>query len=127
MLGIELRARREALGLTQRLLAADLGNAQATVSQWETGVRAIPADVEQRIRDLEERMESLVSDAVDALEALDGAGQEGAVLHVWADDAAFWAAHPDLDGTPAVVHRVAMARAAAEVEPAGLQVRLVTP
>lgn len=33
----ELRARRQALGLSQKALAERLGVPQATVSRWETG------------------------------------------------------------------------------------------
>lgn len=37
----ELRAAREALGLSQRALAERLGVPQATVSRWETGQHPI--------------------------------------------------------------------------------------
>ena len=35
----EIRAKREALGLTQKALAAHLNIAEATLSRWETGGR----------------------------------------------------------------------------------------
>lgn len=37
MIGVELVARREALGLTQSGLSRALGVAQVTVSRWEAG------------------------------------------------------------------------------------------
>ena len=42
MEGIELRERREALGMTQERLAAALNVAANTVARWERDERAIP-------------------------------------------------------------------------------------
>ena len=41
---------------------------------------------------------------------------ETPALRVHVSDQAFWAAHPDSDGVPAVIQRVAAARAAREVQ-----------
>lgn len=111
MQGIELRARREALGLSQAALGRLLGNAQSTVSQWEAGTRAIPRDAIDTVQLLEDRAAVLEAAALDTLAAVEATGVNAATLTVWLDDEDLWAHHPDLDGTPAVIHRVAMARA----------------
>lgn len=43
--GEELRARRQAAGLTQRALAEQIGCAQSLVSQLETGTRPVSEKV----------------------------------------------------------------------------------
>ncbi len=113
MIPIAFRARREALGLNQAECASVFGVTQAAVSRWETGARTIPAGVVEELDALEQTAEKLIDDAVGAVESV---GVEDAALFVYADDAALWAAHPEMDGLPAVVHRVAMALAARECE-----------
>jgi len=112
MTPIELRARREALGLSQGLLADWLGVRQATVSRWEAGKQPIPGDhpgepgVEAKLARLEDAVEGLIDRAVAAIDAAadaaDDDGFEGVVLYV---------GDTDVDGVPAAAHRVAMARA----------------
>jgi len=50
MLPAELRATREAMGLTQTELAAALETALRTVQHWEAGDRAIPGPVRVALR-----------------------------------------------------------------------------
>lgn len=104
---MELRARRECLGLGQGPLAKILGVAQNTVSQWETGARAIPPGIRAELEHLEETVDTLTDRAVQAAEAVG----DGALLITYGSDAAWWSAHPESDGLPAVLHRVAMASA----------------
>lgn len=122
---IELRSRREALGLSQRDLAKQLGNAQNTVSQWEAGKRLIPQDVERVLATLEKQVSLMIEQALSVLESNDA---DPIVLITHATDASLWAAHPEMDGTPAVIHRVACARIAAEIhaEDKTLDVHIIT-
>ena len=99
---IELRARREAIGLSQAHLGEMLGVKQNTISQWESGKRAIPDDVDAELDALEASVERLAAEAVSL----------GEPLRAWGSDEAAAAAGVDL-GAPASLHRVAMARARA--------------
>lgn len=106
--------------MSQSLLASVLGVRQAMVSAWEAGARPIPdgidvelAELEQTVLDLTDRMIELV-------------GEHAAeVLIVHASDESLWSAHPEMDGTPAVVQRVAAARALVELRAEGRRVELV--
>lgn len=105
--GIELRARREALGLNQTDLAELLGVKQSTVSTWESGRRSVPAGVSGELNVIEEQVESIVDLAA---EMLDATSERPVRLRVWADDESFWLA-TDYEPLPAACYRVAMARA----------------
>lgn len=105
---IELKARREALGLNQTDLARVLGVKQVTVSAWEVGRNPIPAGIDGELIELEERVEDLIDLAA---EQLDATTERPVFLDVWPDDDSFWSARPDLKPLPAVCARVAMARA----------------
>ena len=107
MSGLELRARREALGLSQSECARLFGTTQATLSRWEAGKNPISDWVWPRIVEMEEAVETLIDNALEVLDQLD----DGGVLFAWEDDASFLRAHPEMDGIPASIHRVAMARA----------------
>lgn len=107
---IELQARREALGLSQGLLASLLGVAQATIARWETGQRGIPPNLDEELAAQEEIVEQLLDHAADLLDEADG---EPVTLTVYLADSDLWSAHPEMMGIPAVLHRVAMARARA--------------
>lgn len=51
----ELKRRREALGLTQTALGAELyGVQKTTVYRWEKGIRKIPAWVADKLQSIEE-------------------------------------------------------------------------
>lgn len=110
---IELRSRREALGLSQVSLADLLGVKQDKVSLWEYGKRPIPEGIDRHLAEWEETVEELVDAAgetIERIEAAEGCPAEPLVLAVFSSDEALWVAHPEMDGTPAVLHRVAMAR-----------------
>lgn len=114
---LELIARREALGFTQSSLAAYLDVTQATVSRWETGNRPVPNWLAPILDQLEETVEVLVDNAVDAAQAVIDAGGTPR-LFVYATDAALFAATGEgEDGLPASAHRVAMARARLLLDP----------
>ncbi|WP_297742067.1 DNA-binding transcriptional regulator [uncultured Tessaracoccus sp.] len=119
---IELRARREALGLPQHELASWLGVAQATVSAWEVGRRTIPPGLHGELEELEEQLLDLADRMVEAGEA---AGGE-CTLFTYLDDSQLAAAYPELDGWPAALHRVAAAQAAMALREAGVQATLAT-
>lgn len=61
----ELRARRAALGMSQRDLAARLGVRQVSVSRWERGETQVPEGIDAELR----AMESAQDDAVARLTA----------------------------------------------------------
>lgn len=64
MTAADLVARREALGLTQRQLAARFGVHYLTISKWERGLHRIPEMVDMALMTLERRpTQSEVSDA----------------------------------------------------------------
>lgn len=119
---IELRARREALGLPQHELAAWLGVAQATISAWEVGRRTIPAGIHGELAELEEQLLDIADRMVQAGEA---AGAE-CVLFTFVDDGELAAAHPEMDGWPAALHRVAAAQAAAALRETGVRTMIAT-
>lgn len=110
MNSIALRARREALGLSQGSLASLLGVSQAAIARWESGGRAIPSTLDEEIAVQEEIVEQLVDHAVQVIDYAEG---EPTALIVYLRDSELWEAHPEMMGVPAVLHRVAMARARA--------------
>lgn len=107
MNGIELRSRREALGLNQADLGELLGVRQATISTWESGRRLVPAGVSGELNVIEEQVEAIVDQAA---EFLDATSVRPVTLTVWADDESFWAV-TDYAPLPAACYRVAVARA----------------
>ena len=112
MWGIELYARRTALGLSQGRLAAVLGVAQNTVSAWEKGTRTVPDGIGAELARLEDAREDMVDLMLAMLD-----DHPDAALRVHASDAAFWVAHPECDGLPHEVQLIAAAMAAAITEP----------
>lgn len=58
--GLELRCRREALGLSQNLAAKAFGATQAAWSRWEGGRRAVPSGVLLGVAALEDAMRAEV-------------------------------------------------------------------
>jgi len=110
MQAIELKARREALGLSQAELADTLGVRQATVSRWETESNPIPEGIDAELADLAGTRDALVRRMVTL-----GEQSDRAIFTVYQDDESFWAAHPEMEGVPAAVQRVAAALAQAEL------------
>lgn len=126
MTPIELTARREALGFNALRFAGWLGVARSTASQWESGLRRIPGQVEEQVGELEDRVAVLVAETVKDLTRQCDAGAVCATAVTFRDDDALWAAHPRWAGMPAVVHRVALARALTALgHRDGLVVRLI--
>jgi transcriptional regulator with XRE-family HTH domain len=108
MTPIELKARREALGLSQSALAGMLDVAQNTVSQWEGGQRRVPDGIDAELAACEDLVEEFVD--LTLRHVTRNPGSDFVSTH--ATDTAMWAAQPQLEGKAAVLHRVAMARAA---------------
>lgn len=121
----EVQARREALGLSQSALAAYLHVSQATVSRWESRSSRAPDGVAAELDNLEQRVETLVDLMVDtALDTLDADMPLGHLI-THTTDASFWEAHPEHEGLPAALHRVAVARARAELAAEGHELRIM--
>ena len=69
---LELIARREALGLSQSQLAAQLDVAQNTVSTWERGTRGIPPGITVEIEALEDIQDAMIDSVFAGLTEVDG-------------------------------------------------------
>ena len=110
---IELIARREALGLTQRGLSAALIQpvAQTTLSRWEAGTRTIPAGVKDELAMLEDQVATLAETLYEAGLRQHQAGINPVLVPTFPTDQALGTTWPDLDGVAAVLHRVAAAEA----------------
>ena len=113
MIGIELTARRAALGLSQGRLAGVLGVAQNTVSTWEKGTRGIPDGIDAELGRLEEARDVLVERMLDGL----ADAEPDTALIVHRSDETWWHAHPENAGLPHEVQVVAAALASCEAEP----------
>lgn len=117
---IELRARREALGLSQPQLADLLGVTQATISRWEKGERS-PENwpgIHVLLCEWEDLAMQVEDEAVEAVEHASAVQDSPAIeVRTYATDEAWWAmdARAKKARAPAVLHRVAVARAAAGV------------
>ncbi len=114
MEAIELRARREALGMSQADLSKFLGTTQATISRWEGGKSPVGAAVSTELHELEALLVELVDNMVEAVEDVLASGQLPALV-THATDESFWSAHPEHEGTPALLHRVATATARSQI------------
>lgn len=101
---IEVKARREALGLSQDRLADWLDVKRATVSRWETGRQPIPDGVGDDLLDLEVSVGELVAAYVRS-------GRAGEALLV---------SEGDDEDFPACSRRVALARALFELRSEGV-------
>src|SRR5690625_272819 len=117
---IELKARREALGLSQGDLAALLGVKQVTISTWENGNRAPrdPSSVLDRLSALEDVLDAYVSEIVEQVEHASAVRNTPAVeVTTYATDSDWWEvdARAKAGRLPAALHRVAAAHACAEV------------
>lgn len=121
----ELVARRLALGLSQSQLADVLPYKQSNLSQIERGLPASnPREMrpwfDERLSELEYTLNQLIDVTVTAVEA----ANRPVTLYVHDSDEALWAAHPEMDGIPAVLHQVAMARALWELRANGYDVEI---
>ena len=113
MEAIELKARREALGLSQAELAAYLGITQSALSQREVGRKPIPEGFHQELAGLEEVFLQLLDRLAELAESKSAKLHSPQVeLATYATDAGMWAKEPELQGVPSALHRVASAHAA---------------
>jgi transcriptional regulator with XRE-family HTH domain len=119
---IELRARREALGLSQQQLASAIHVAQSTLAQWESGKRRIPG-IRPELNVLEALVEDFIDDLVDQVNT---GGAES--LRTYLADTDWWATDPAANALalPAALHRVAAARAAAKLHRSGTTISITT-
>lgn len=127
---IEIRARRAALGLSQYELAALLGCARPVLSDWETGKRKprYPVELAMSLGELEDTIEGLIGDLVEQIEHASAVQDSPMVVkRTYSSDEDWWAvdAEAKAAGLPASMHRVALARAAAEVRDDGISVEIV--
>jgi len=116
MEGIEMMARREALGLDRADMARVVGCDLALVAEFEEGRQPVLAHVEARLAALE-----FVRDQISGVLQRHLAPP---VLTTYTSDDDFWQAWPDMDGVPACVHRVATADALRSLTWAGVEARI---
>jgi len=114
MTAASFKATRELLGLSDGWLAEYLGVSSRTVRHWEAGKYAIPAGVEQSVRQLEHRTREAVAELVDQLKAL-----PQPIAVTYRNDADYAAAWPDSQ-FPASWHRSVLARVATQVPGLGI-------
>lgn len=125
--GIEVQARREALGLTQFDLATALGVSQASVAAWEAGRRRVPDGIHDEIRTLEDRLDALINRMMGLVAARVNAGQEPHVLLVHPGKIASGPVHDTYGpALPAAMQRVAAARAKYELAEAEIDVSIAS-
>ena len=122
MEGVELRARRQAMGLGVRAIAHEIGVKPNTVSDWEANKRPIPEPVADRIKSVYDKWAQAVLDNVEtalavAEEQNSARGQEAEaiVFYVYPSKADFenaggrsrygtgWAGHTALVSTVALL------------------------
>jgi hypothetical protein len=110
----ELRCRREALGLSQWALGEALAIPQVDISRMELGSQPMPPSLGCGVESLENQMASMrlaMRQIADA--AIDLGDTPTLIAHL--SDQGFWRAHPDADGLPAAVQRVAAAHARRDI------------
>jgi hypothetical protein len=114
---VELRARREALGLDEAGLADALHWKATSVLACEGAARTVPGWVASSIDLLEMARDAMAGALEDSLPA---------DLRTYSNDAMFWAEWPEFAGIPAAVHRVAAADALRSGKWAGIDARIVS-
>lgn len=128
MTPIELRARRAALGLSQDELAALLGvKHRSIVSTWETGTRSPrdPVWLHMALCELEDVLDGLIDDLTEQIEHASAVQDSPQITkRTYERDEDWWAMDAEARdaGLPAALHRVALARAAAELRDDGISV-----
>lgn len=127
MNSIEIKARRAALGLSQDELAALLGCQRPVLSDWETGKRKprYPVELATSLDELEDILEGLVGDLVEQIEHASAVQNSQVVTkRTYLANEDWWAKDAEAGKLrlPAALHRVALARAAAEVRDDGISV-----
>lgn len=111
---IEIKARREALGLNQEDMAAILGVKQTTLSRWESGVAAPrdPVEVSMTIANVEDLHDQIIDELCELGEHSSAVRDTaGVVLRTYRTDAAYWEADARAREmrVPATLHRSAAA------------------
>ena len=128
MCGLELQARRKALGLAQHELGDLLGGVrQATVARWEQGTNTIPAGVDVELSGVEALVEEAIMVMMESiLEQCEGLG-----FDVETDDelaglrVEFTPDWEGFDGWSRDLALVACGRLRAELADAGAQVSIL--
>lgn len=109
----ELKTIRESLGLPVQWLADRAGVQRRSVEYWEAGRSNVPADVAELLLKLEAQFAEATRQALDVVDeqALkQGHPPETVRLYRYRDDAALWAARPDMRGLPVTAHASLLAR-----------------
>lgn len=111
---LELRARREALGLSQGDLAAFLGVKQPVISQWETGTRTPrnPIEIEMRLSQIEDLQDELIDELCESVEHSSALHDKPNVaIRIYRNDQDYWSrdARARERQIPASLHRAAAA------------------
>lgn len=114
---LELRTRRQALGLSQEEFARLAGVGQATISQWEAGARTPrdPNSIHVLLCVLEDAHAELIDQIAELAEHASAVRDLPRVtLRTYASDADYWAndARAREAGLPSALHRTATAHAA---------------
>lgn len=127
---MELKTRREALGLTQEALAKRLDANRQAVARWEVGMREPrdPVTLEILFSELEDAFLDLVGQYIMIGEDEgDLANSPEVEFRVYRNDEAFAIGEPDLwaAGISAAMHRMAVAQARLELIVDGYEVRIV--
>lgn len=126
----ELNTLRRSLWLTREQAGAINGMTERSWRYLENGTRPIPADVQARMRQLDDAANAMADAAWDeygnltVTQAAEWRDIE-AVLLRYASDADLAAVHPDMAGLPADLHAAAIDRARILLEGEGAGVRIV--
>lgn len=127
---IELRSRRAALGLSQADLAALLDCPRPVLSTWETGTRnpRDPEGLHEDLCELEDVLEGLVGELVERIEHASAVQDSPTVtVRTYEADENWWAVDAEAREArlPAALHRVAVARAAADARALDIEVHII--
>jgi transcriptional regulator with XRE-family HTH domain len=109
----ELKTIRESLGLSAQWLADRAGVLQRSVQYWEAGRSRVPEDVADLVLRIDAQFAEATRQAlavVDEQTEKQGRQPETVRLYRYRDDAALWAALPDMDGLPVTAHAALLAR-----------------
>lgn len=125
----ELNTLRRSLWLTREQAGQINGMAERSWRYLEDGTRAIPKDVQDRMRSLDAAASAMADAVWD--EHFNLSAKTGDLRNVttvllrYATAADLWAAHPDMAGVPVDLHAAAIDRARQQLEGEGATVRIV--